>query len=331
MSSPAVISLGGFRKPCSTNPPWAATALGLTYAVPPASFEQDGQKVRDPGRITGEGLATCLDSTLFLAAAFEAAGLNPAVLFSQGHAWIGVWICKGDFGHVTEPDAVAVRKAVQAHEFVPIETTLLTQRPSIGFDQAVDEGRRRLSEDREPEFVMAVDIARARAARIRPLASHKVSDPSDPCAVDEVAPAALPPLPDFGLLAGEISEEAAETPLGRIERWQRKLLDLSLRNRLLNFRDSKQTLPLRCPDVGALEDALAAGKKFRGLSLKDEDPLGKRSVSPEEAQRIEEEFVRDAFERRQVVVPLTGQDMNNRFLTLYRRARSLSDLAHGIG
>ena len=300
----------------------AATGLGLTYAVPPASFEQEGQKVRDPGRITSEGLATCLDSTLFMAAAFEAAGLNPGVLFSHGHAWAGVWICNGDFGHVTEPDVVAVRKAAQAHEFVPVETTLLTQRPSIGFDHAVDEGRRRLSEEREPEFVMAVDIARARAARIRPLASHKVLDQSDPVAVDEVAPAGLPPLPDFGLLAGEINEEAADTPLGRIERWQRKLLDLSLRNRLLSFRDSKQTLPLRCPDVGALEDALAAGKKFRGLSLKDEDPIGKRSVSPEAAQRIEEEVVRDAFERRQIVVPLTGQDMNNRFLTLYRRARS---------
>ena len=263
----------------------AATGLGLTYAVPPASFEQEGQKVRDPGRITSEGLATCLDSTLFMAAAFEAAGLNPGVLFSHGHAWVGVWICNGDFGHVTEPDVVAVRKAAQAHEFVPVETTLLTQRPSIGFDHAVDEGRRRLSEEREPEFVMAVDIARARAARIRPLASHKVLEQSDPVAVDEVAPAGLPPLPDFGLLAGEINEEAADTPLGRIERWQRKLLDLSLRNRLLNFRDSKQTLPLRCPDVGALEDALAAGKKFRGLSLKDEDPIGKRSVSPEEAHR----------------------------------------------
>ena len=300
----------------------AATGLGLTYAVPPASFEHEGQKIRDPGRITSEGLATCLDSTLFLAAAFEAAGLNPGVLFSQGHAWVGVWICNGDFGHVTEPDVVAVRKAVQAHEFVPIETTLLTQRPSIGFDQAVDEGRRRLSESREPEFVMVVDIARARAARIRPLARHRKSDSIDPSTADEVAPAALPPEPDFGLLPGEIAEEALDTPLGRIERWQRKLLDLSLRNRLLNFRDSKQTLPLRCPDVGALEDAFAAGRKFRGLSLKDENPIGNRSVSPEDAQRIEEEVVRDAFERRQVVVPLTGQDMNNRFLTLYRRARS---------
>ena len=111
------------------------------------------------------GLATCLDTTLFLAAAFEAAGLNPGVLFSEGHAWVGVWILKKDFGHVTEPDVVAVRKAVQAHEFIPIETTLLTKRPAIGFDQAVDEGRRRLSENRDPEFVMAVDIARCQCSQ----------------------------------------------------------------------------------------------------------------------------------------------------------------------
>ena len=302
---------------------WSAlTGLGLTYAVPPASFERHGQKVRSPGRISDEGLATCLDSALFLAAAYEAAGLNPVVLFADGHAWLGVWICESDFGHVTEPDVVAVRKAVQAREFVPIETTLLTQHPAVGFDHAVDEGRRRLSEDREPEFVMAVDIGRSRHARIRPLASHRVSDLSGSDAVDEVAPAALPPLPDFGLLPGESAEDLTETALGRIERWQRKLLDLTLRNRLLNYRDSKQTLPLRCPDVGTLEDALADGKKFRGLSLNDEDPIGTRTVVPEEAQRIEEAFVRDAFERRQIVVPLTGREMNNRFLTLYRRANS---------
>ena len=302
---------------------WSAvTGLALTYAEPPVSFEREGQKIRGPSRINGEGLATCLDSTLLLAAAFEAAGLNPVVLFSQGHAWVGVWISKRDFGHVTEPDVIAVRKAVQALEFVPIETTLLTKRPAIGFDQAVDEGRRRLAENRDPEFVMAVDIARSRAARIRPLASHRVADPSEPDANDEAAPAALPPLPDFGLLPGEISEESPETPQGRIERWQRKLLDLSLRNRLLNYRDSKQTLPLRCPSVGAFEDELAAGKKFRGFSLNDNDPFGNRTVSPEDAQRIEEDVIRDAFERGQVVVPLTGQEMNNRLLTLYRRARS---------
>ena len=302
---------------------WSAvTGLGLTYAEPPASFETEGQKIRGPSRIAGEGLATCLDSTLFLAAAFEAAGLNPVILFSKDHAWVSVWIVKKDFGHVTEPDVVAVRKAVQARELVPIETTLLTKRPSIRFDQAEEEGRRRLAENRDPEFVMAVDIARSRAARIRPLASHRAAETPESNASDEAAPAALSPLPDFGLLPSEIGEEEPETSHDRIERWQRKLLDLSLRNRLLNFRDSKQTLSLRCPNVADLEDQLAAGKKFQGYSLDDDDPFGKRTVSPQEAQRIEEEVIRAAFQRKQLVVPLTGKEMNNRLLALYRRARS---------
>ena len=46
----------------------------------------------------------------------------------------------------------------------------------------------------------------------------------------------------------------------RIARWTQKLLDLSLRNRLLNARDSKQLLPLSVDSVAALEDRLSAGR-----------------------------------------------------------------------
>ena len=41
---------------------------------------------------------------------------------------------------MTEPDVVAVRKAVQAHELVPLETTLLTKRPAVGFKDAERRG-----------------------------------------------------------------------------------------------------------------------------------------------------------------------------------------------
>ena len=44
----------------------------------------------------------------------------------------------------------------------------------------------------------------------------------------------------------------------RVSRWTQKLLDLSLRNRLLNVRDSKCVLPLACRDVSRLEDKLAS-------------------------------------------------------------------------
>ena len=44
----------------------------------------------------------------------------------------------------------------------------------------------------------------------------------------------------------------------RVEQWKRRLLDLSLRNRLLNCRDGRQLLPLVCGDVARLEDSLSA-------------------------------------------------------------------------
>ena len=45
----------------------------------------------------------------------------------------------------------------------------------------------------------------------------------------------------------------------RMTRWTQRLLDLSLRNRLLNARDSKQILPLECDGTGMLEDRLSSG------------------------------------------------------------------------
>ena len=306
---------------------WSAvTGMGLTYANPPASFEIEGQKIRSPERIRSEGLATCLDSSLLLAAAWEQAGLHPVILFSHGHAWTGVWITSRDFGHVTEPDVVTVRKAAQAKEFIPVETTLSTQRPTAGFEQAVEAGRARLSEDREQEFLVAIDITRARSARIRPLASHVVAEGVVAERV-ETAPAKLPDPIDFDLLPSEVIEQMPDTPKGRIERWQAKLLDLSLRNRLLNFKPSKQTVPCLVPDVGVLEDALAADKAFRTYPLMEDDPIGERQLSPQERDAIISSATQDAFDRGQITVPLDRVNTNNRLLALFRKAKS--DLQEG--
>lgn len=299
----------------------AATGLGLSYAVPPASFEHMGQKVRDPDRIGAEGLATCLDASLLLAAAYEAAGLNTAILFAQGHAWVGVWLRPRDFGRLVEPDVVVVRKAVAAREFVALEATALTKRPSVGFEAAVAFGRDRLSEAREAEFIKAVDINRARAARVRPLASHRVDGET---VVDEetVAPAALPRPLDLGQLPGDVTDETPTTPKGRIERWQRKLLDLSLGNRLLNFKETKLSVPLICPEVATLEDRLAGGDVFRLLPLRDEQALAGRDGLAEEGRNVEADIAREALGRGQIATPLTGKELLVRLTELYRKARA---------
>ncbi len=306
---------------------WSATTgLGLSYVNPAASFEEYGQKIRSSDRIKSERLATCLDTSLLLAAAWEQAGLHPVILFSEGHAFCGVWLTPKDFGAVTEPDIVAVRKAIQAREFVAVETTLLTKRPTIGFEEAVGAGRARLSEQREHEFVLAIDISRARSARIRPLASHRV-EAGYPENQDKVVPADLPKPMEFGMLSEDLGEPLPDTPKGRIERWQSKLLDLSLRNRLLNLKTTKQTVPCCVPDVGSLEDALAAGKSFKIYPLMEEDPIGERQVSTEEREAIISDAVEKAYKHNQVTILLDKSETDKRLLTLFRKAKS--DLSEG--
>src|SRR5690606_16271301 len=77
---------------------WSAvSAEGLTYANPPRSFEQVGQKTRRPSTVLSEGLATCLDSTLLFASAIEAVGLNPVIILQQGHCFVGAWLVESTF------------------------------------------------------------------------------------------------------------------------------------------------------------------------------------------------------------------------------------------
>ena len=57
----------------------AIANLGLAYAVPPASFERDGQKIRLPSQILDGRIATCLDSAMLFAGVFEQAGLTQSL------------------------------------------------------------------------------------------------------------------------------------------------------------------------------------------------------------------------------------------------------------
>lgn len=310
---------------------WSAVAgLGLSYALPPRSFERHGQKIRDPGCVIGAGLATCLDTTLLLAAAFEAVRLNPVVVFTEGHAFLGVWLVDKTFPLTLEHDVTEVRKAVQANELVVLETTLLTGRPPAGFAQAKANAASQLAEDAERAFRMAVDVTRARAAGIRPISTPEPAEQYAAHQDDAVSPPPLPGPPGLDEIPAEYAEELSATPRSRLDRWQKKLLDLSLRNRLLNFSDTKQTLGLVCADVAALEDALASGAKFRIISLKDENPVGDRDPQiyrQQTGRDIQHDFVQAAFEKGQVCSVETGRETQARLTTLYRKAKS--DLAEG--
>ncbi|MCV6548493.1 MAG: DUF3320 domain-containing protein [Cohaesibacter sp.] len=313
---------------------WSAVAgMGLLYAEPPKSFELQGQKVRRPSTIKEQGLATCFDSSLLFAAALEAVGLNPVLLLTKGHSYCGFWLKETTLSTLIETDPIEIRKALAARELVTFETTGVTSRPADQFDKALTIGRSYTSEENSPNFIGAIDIARARASQIRPMASHQPLNHTDHSFEDpsfEVTALPLPQVPNFEDLPIDDREEAPNNPKDRIARWQNKLLDLSLRNRLLNFKTSKQTVPFLCSDVPFLEDQLAARKRFRLISLPEENPHGNRDEDlhrRKTGRDLDQEFAAQSLQRNELPSMLEKDDMNKRLIELFRRAKN--DLNEG--
>ena len=65
-----------------------------------------------------------------------------------------------------------------------------------------------------------------------------------------------------GMLQGLCNEFAVEVNDAKLQLWERKLLDLTLRNNLLNMRTRSNAVPYPHPDIATLEDELYEGKEF---------------------------------------------------------------------
>nr|MCR4780649.1 transglutaminase-like domain-containing protein [Ruminiclostridium sp.] len=74
----------------------------IAYTVPPASFEQSGQRVRLPYTVLSEKRGTCLDLTLLFASCLEQVGLNPLVILVRGHCFAGFWLEDETFSDCAE-------------------------------------------------------------------------------------------------------------------------------------------------------------------------------------------------------------------------------------
>ncbi|QOL49022.1 DUF3320 domain-containing protein [Massilia litorea] len=299
-------------------------AEDLQYSNPPASFGGDGQKIRTPERILDTHVATCLDLVMLFAACLEQAGLHPVLLLKEGHAWVGAWLVEATFPTAVVDDVQSVRKRVKSGELMVFETTSIAAGAGTTLRTACRQGEDQLADDMA--FTCAIDVRRAREAQVRPLPSRSTSAAPALPALEPGAPAIeeMPPLPplDPGLLP--VRELAADTPEGRLAKWKSRLLDLTLRNRLLNFKPSKTTLRVICPDLGAFEDSLAEGKEFRiratpplmtGVDQRDAAVYSARhGATPLDALAL------DALGRGEIVVDSTGDALEARLLELFRTA-----------
>jgi very-short-patch-repair endonuclease len=303
----------------------AVSNYQLSYSIPPASFEKNGQKIRMPEQILQDKIATCLDISLLFASAFEQAGLNPVIVLQKGHAFAGVWLRPEKFSTVLTDDAESVRKRLQLKELLVFETTCVTQAIVPPFSKAVEKAHSMLAQECDSAFETALDIKRARDHQIRPLGfGQKLilqgDTREDTLQVSQTLEEA-PDLPDF---SEEVANEDLLTPQGRLQQWKTRLLNLSLTNPLLNYKSSKSSLKILCPEPACMEDMLSAKKKF---SLVSAQKLLKTRADGEIYQirtgdTLWMEQAKEALGNNQLLVDATEEELEKSLVEIYRKTKT---------
>ena len=298
---------------------WSAVcSFEISYALPPASFAESGQKIRTPSQILDGRIGTCLDTALLFAAAVEQAGLNPVVVLTKGHAFTGVWLQPQEFAQILVQDAADLRKRVELQELLVFETTLATQASPPAFSRAIDSGKQKLTDQ---DFVMAVDVRRARMQKLRPLSVtvHVADAAAGDSPRNSESLEAAPELPGFDV---EVADEPV-TAAGKLELWQRKLLDLTTRNRLLHLPDGAKVLRLTCPDPAALEDVLADGRSVRIVPMPSLAVAGRDSqiYGQRTHEDLEEDVATQALAKREVLCKLEKPKLDAALVDLYRKSK----------
>ncbi|MCQ2135586.1 MAG: DUF4011 domain-containing protein [Bacteroidales bacterium] len=225
---------------------------GISCAGVPASFHDDGPRTRLPEEILSTRLATCLDTTLLFAACLEAASINPILVFVPGHAFVGAWLNKESSPYAVNDDQTTLTKlsADGINDIAMFETTCAASGHSESFDQAMKLSALKLSSP--DEFICFIDVAASRKLGIKPL-PLRIKTPQGYEIQAQEAEQVNPS--DRTLESKDEINLDSPVKIGKEGLWERKLLDLTLRNNLISVHTHASCLQLMCPEperVGAM-------------------------------------------------------------------------------
>ncbi|MDD6034122.1 MAG: DUF3320 domain-containing protein [Oscillospiraceae bacterium] len=296
----------------------------IVYALPPASFESIGQRVRLCDAVLEQKLGTCLDLTLLYASCLEAIGLHPLLLLQEGHIFAGAWLENRTFAEAVQDDPSVITKRLTdgIGEIAAVECTALTAGKGMGFDEACAAAARNLTGADSLQYI--IDVSRARLSGIRPLPQRirenggwRIQNTELHENEKEIAAPAdmVRPVP---------VKEGGVRPADRLAQWERRLLDLGLRNTLINLRFGKSVIPILTPSLDQLEDALSSGSEY-GISCRPAE-----WTPPGDGMDIESvvstggcaDLIQSEFRNNRLRSVLGEADLNRAVVNLYRSAKT---------
>ncbi len=298
--------------------------LELIYSAMPPSFEATGQRIRLPDQVAETKFGNCIDISLLFAACLEAVSLNPILVITKGHAFVGVWLDDQRFDAMVNFDRAAISKRIASgiKEIALIESTNLCKGSNLRFNQAMNNAETQVMDDQN--FILSIDIKNARSNGVSPLPLLKKEYVPEEDPEKKSTPDSSDWDDNFEM--GTLYSDLDLTDTSNLTKqkvWERKLLDLSLRNNLLNLRFTKSMLQLVDYKGSLLEDSLADGKTFTIHPNNNQPVLRKYNLYHEPLHHSQPLFqlANDEFKYHKILTYYHQDDLDTILTNLYRSSK----------
>ena len=240
----------------------AIHGLGIVYRGMPASYEEVGQRITMPDQVIASKIGNCLELTLLMASVLEAVGINSIIIIQKGHAFLGVWLVDDCYPCSVCDDPAFIEKNCSRgiDEMLVLECTAAV-RENASFEEAIRIAERNLAD--HSLFELFIDVKRSRLERILPLPTRMEKGGIWTFDTDGIKhEACLPDVKEHDRY--DLTRLSAKgKTLTKFDIWERKLLDFSLRNTLLNISLRRRAVQFISFDVNRIEDHLQDGNEYR--------------------------------------------------------------------
>ncbi len=244
---------------------------GISYVLPPASFNEF-QKVRLPKDVVINGKGTCLDLAILYCSCLESVGLRPILIIKEGHAFAGCFLSENTFESyfLESPSYIYNLSAYNNTQIELVECTLLTNDKEEATFRGANEAARNHLRNYHGYFE-AIDIFKCHQYIYRPIPEIKYNDQNEEI-ID------FPIMHDVDFEVKSTADNGVIFTSKKQENdkffyWSRKLLDLSLRNRLINFKFNSKSPYIFISTIRTFIESITNSEKLKVVPTKIDNNL----------------------------------------------------------
>ncbi|MCR5692829.1 MAG: DUF4011 domain-containing protein [Bacilli bacterium] len=300
----------------------ACQARKIRYSTTPASFEKVFQRVRLPREVIEERVGNCLDSSLLFCSLLESVGLRPILIVTNSHALVGCWLEELSFPSTKEDNLQTLLNNASEgfNHLALINAVCFSEGDEVTFDKAMVSAKDFL--EKEKKFAFALDIKMCRKEWILPIPTKKEKEDGTVYFDFPSISSSEYTLPNIDVANRRFLPEDAKGNKNRYDYWEDKLLDLNLRNRLINYKGGLRGVEVEVVDPVAYLSFLSNNEKISLVpaSLKLSDSAKKQPLSFDE--KVYGPTIKENYSKSMVIAVNKSDDPDEALKALARKSNT---------